>query len=98
VTDYPQAKVWDPMGMEFGGSWSVDSKASDFEKMETGVNARATDFAKFGQLFLMHGNWNGEQVISEAWVAKSTQPTTPADYAAYYPDYFSSMPGRGYYQ
>ena len=84
--------------MEFSGSWSIDSEASDFEKMETGVNARAIDFAKFGQLFLNGGNWNGEQVISEAWVAASTQPNIPADYAAYYPDDFSTMPGRGYYQ
>ena len=38
--------------MEFGGSWSTDSEASGFEKMETGVNDRAIDFAKFGVLFL----------------------------------------------
>jgi hypothetical protein len=31
-------------------------------------------------------------------VAESTQPVLPADYAAYYPDYFASMPGRGYYR
>jgi CubicO group peptidase (beta-lactamase class C family) len=98
VTEFLQSRIWDPLGMEFSGSWSIDSEASDFEKMETGVNARAIDFAKFGELFLNNGNWNGEQVISEAWVAESTQPTTPDDYAVYYPDYFSSMPGRGYYQ
>jgi CubicO group peptidase (beta-lactamase class C family) len=100
VTEYLQAKLWDPLGMEFGGSWSIDSEESGFEKMETGVNARAIDFAKFGQLFLNGGNWNGEQVISEAWVAESTQPETltGSDYSTYYPDYFSSMPGRGYYK
>jgi CubicO group peptidase (beta-lactamase class C family) len=100
VTEYLQTKIWDPLGMEFSGSWSVDSKASDFEKMETGVNARAIDFAKFGQLFLEGGDWNGERVISEAWVADSTQPVMPADYAAYYADsdYIAAMPGRGYYR
>jgi CubicO group peptidase (beta-lactamase class C family) len=98
VTEYLQARIWDPVGMEFAGSWSVDSESSDFEKMETGVNARAIDFAKFGQLFLNGGSWNGKQVISEAGVAASTQPTTPADYDAYYDDYVTSMPGRGYYQ
>jgi CubicO group peptidase (beta-lactamase class C family) len=98
VTQYLQTRIWDPLGMEFSGSWSVDSKTSDFEKMETGVNARAIDFAKFGQLYLDGGHWNGTQVISEAWVADSTQPVLPADYAAYYPDYFASMPGGGYYR
>jgi CubicO group peptidase (beta-lactamase class C family) len=48
VTNYLQTRIWDPLGMEFGGSWSTDSEAFDFEKMETGVNARAIDFAKFG--------------------------------------------------
>jgi CubicO group peptidase (beta-lactamase class C family) len=52
VTNYLQTRIWDPLGMEFGGSWSTDSEAFDFEKMETGVNARAIDFAKFGVLFL----------------------------------------------
>ena len=28
--------------------------------------------AKFGQLFLNKGNWNGVQVISESWVEEST--------------------------
>jgi CubicO group peptidase (beta-lactamase class C family) len=32
------------------------------------------DMAKFGQLFLQRGRWEGERVISEAWVAESTQP------------------------
>ncbi|OGU57034.1 MAG: hypothetical protein A2V66_05585, partial [Ignavibacteria bacterium RBG_13_36_8] len=31
------------------------------------------DMAKFGQLFLNNGQWNGEQIISSEWVARSTQ-------------------------
>ena len=99
VTEYLQKRIWDPIGMEFGGSWSIDSEAGNFEKMETGVNARAIDFAKFGQLFLNQGRWNGQQVISQQWVAESTNPYLPSDYSAYYPaDWFSDLPGQGYYQ
>src|SRR5215207_5377344 len=65
VTDYLQTRIWDPLGMEFDGSWSIDSQASGFEKMETGLNARAIDFAKFGVLFLNGGSWQGDQVISK---------------------------------
>jgi CubicO group peptidase (beta-lactamase class C family) len=65
--------------------------------METGVNARAIDFAKFGVLFLHGGNWQGEQVISEFWVKESTGPLIPEHYSEYYPEYFKSLPGQGYY-
>ena len=98
VTQYLQSRLWDPLGMEFDGSWSIDSKASNFERMETGINARAIDFAKLGVLFLNHGNWQGNQVIPEAWVKESTQPLIPQDYEEYYPEWFASLPGQAYYQ
>lgn len=97
VTQYLQTRIWNPLGMEFDGSWSTDSKESDFEKMETGVNARAIDFAKFGVLFLNGGNWNGTQIIPKAWVDESTQPLLPENYSDYYTDYVKAMPGQGYY-
>ena len=97
VTQYLQTRLWDPLGMEFDGSWSTDSKESDFEKMETGVNARAIDFAKFGVLYLDGGNWNGTQILSKAWVDESTQPLLPENYSSYYTDYVKAMPGQGYY-
>ena len=36
--------------------------------------ATARDWAKFGLLYLNNGNWNGEQILSEAWVKYTTQP------------------------
>lgn len=73
VTTYLQEKIWDPIGMEYDGSWSLDSVESGFEKMESSINARAIDYAKFGRLYLNGGNWNGTQVVPEGWVAASTQ-------------------------
>jgi CubicO group peptidase (beta-lactamase class C family) len=35
VTSFMQEKIWDPIGMEYSGSWSIDSEVSDFEKMES---------------------------------------------------------------
>jgi hypothetical protein len=84
--------------MEYGGSWSIDSESS-FEKMETGVNARAIDFAKFGVLYLNGGNWNGDQVIPQTWVDESTQPLLVENYAEYYhPALVASFPGQMYYK
>ncbi len=74
VASYLQEKVWQPLGMEYPASWSMDSSASGFEKMESGINARAIDFAKIGELMLHNGSWNGTQVISQDWVRESTTP------------------------
>jgi CubicO group peptidase (beta-lactamase class C family) len=74
VAVYLQEKIWQPLGMEYGASWSLDSKESGFELMGAGINARATDFAKLGRLFLNDGTWNGKQIISEQWVRESTSP------------------------
>lgn len=98
VTDYLQDKLWGPIGMEFSGSWSIDSKQSGFEKMETGINARPVDFAKFGRLYLKDGNWNGTQVVPSDWVADSTQIDLLTHRASYYPDNQYFYDSGGYYK
>ncbi len=85
VTQYTQTKLWDPLGMEFDGSWSLDSEKSGFEKMEAGLNARAVDFAKFGRLFLDGGRVGGVQVVSEAWMQAATARDPALQRADYYP-------------
>jgi CubicO group peptidase (beta-lactamase class C family) len=80
VAKYMEEKLWKPLGMEAPASWSLDSEASGFEKMESGINARAIDFAKFGRLYLNNGsNWNGEKIISEKWIKTSTSANTTSD-------------------
>ena len=96
VANYLQEKIWKPIGMEYSGSWSLDE--AGFEKMESGINARAVDFAKFGRLFLHNGNWDGEQVLPAEWVAEASQPDTSVDYDNYYYDDFIFADGRGYYK
>jgi CubicO group peptidase (beta-lactamase class C family) len=77
VSEYMQEKFWKPMGAEYPASWSLDSKASGFEKMESGINARAVDYARFGLIFLHNGFWNGVQILPEEWVHEATAPLNP---------------------
>jgi CubicO group peptidase (beta-lactamase class C family) len=79
VSRYLQEKLWKPIGMEADGSWSLDSTKSGFEKMESGLNARARDFARFGMLFAEEGRWEGEQLISQGWIDESTHADTSMD-------------------
>jgi CubicO group peptidase (beta-lactamase class C family) len=79
VSHYMEEKLWKPAGMEADASWSLDSKKDGFEKMESGVNARARDFARFGMLFAKEGNVRGKQLISRGWVKESTRADTNTD-------------------
>ncbi|MDJ0908208.1 MAG: serine hydrolase [Woeseiaceae bacterium] len=42
----------------------------------SGLYARTRDVAKFGQLLLDGGTWNGERIVSEDWIAESLVPRT----------------------
>lgn len=73
VSKYLEEKVWKPLGMEFPASWSTDNIKDGFERMESGINARAIDFVKFGRLLLNKGNCNGQKIVSEKWIIDSTK-------------------------
>lgn len=94
VAQFLEEKIWQPLGMEYDGSWSLDENG--FAKMESGINGRAIDFAKFGRLFLNKGDWDGDQVISSDWVQESTAPYFPKQ--TYYGSFFDPFPGVGYYK
>jgi CubicO group peptidase (beta-lactamase class C family) len=84
VSDYMERHLWQAMGAEAEGSWSLDSEDSGFEKMESGVNALARDYARFGYLFAHDGQVAGRQVVSADWVREATARDTSRDPADHY--------------
>lgn len=84
VTDYASTRLWQPMGAEADGSWSLDSDRHRFEKMFVGLNARAIDFARFGWLYLNDGHNGDDQVIPPEFVQEATQVDTTTDPARDY--------------
>jgi CubicO group peptidase (beta-lactamase class C family) len=84
ITDYLEEKIWQPLGMEYDASWSIDRKKHGLEKTFCCVNARARDFAKIGRLYLNKGMWNGKQIVSKSWVETSTQIDTTKGSEWYY--------------
>jgi CubicO group peptidase (beta-lactamase class C family) len=72
VSDYMATGLWQPLGAERDATWNLDSERSGFEKMESGLNATATDYARFGLLFLHDGVWNDTGIVSGDWVDAAT--------------------------
>jgi CubicO group peptidase (beta-lactamase class C family) len=83
VSNFMARRLWQPLGAEADATWNLDSESSGFEKLESGVNARPVDYARFGLLFLHDGEWNGRRIISEDWVRASTGAEPAADPASY---------------
>jgi CubicO group peptidase (beta-lactamase class C family) len=86
------------MGAEADASWSLDSEGG-FEKSESGINARAIDFARFGLLMLREGRRDGEQVVPAKWVQEATaldSARDPVDRYQYWWWIDTERPGRYY--
>jgi CubicO group peptidase (beta-lactamase class C family) len=98
VAEYLQERIWKPMGAEYPASWSIDSKVSGFEKMESGINARAVDYGRFGLLYLHAGFWNQQQILPAGWIAESTRPD-PTDTRPFerFPQWMESGGYYGYH-
>ena len=95
VSNYLEQKLWSKI-MEYNALFSIDSKESNFEYMPSRLIARAIDYARFGQLMLNEGNWNGNQIVSKNWTLKSTREnkSIPRDI---YPKWFGGSDKRIYY-
>jgi CubicO group peptidase (beta-lactamase class C family) len=56
------------MGAESDATWSVDSTGLEF--CCVGFGATLRDWARLGQLVAQRGFMNGQQVVSEDWIAE----------------------------
>ena len=83
VSEFFEREIWQKIGAESDASWSLDSEASGFEKMESGINFRAEDFLKIGSMVLHRGFWNDAQIVREDWLNDSTLCEFPLDAKEY---------------
>ena len=90
VSSYLEEKFWQPLGMQGDAYWSLDG-AANIEKVYCCLNASALDFAKFGQLLLNGGAWQGEQLLSKAHVDLMITPNVDAFAAGQAPIYGHSV-------
>ncbi len=70
VLAYLKPRLFDPMGIE-GADWETDP--TGVSTGGWGLRVRTEDIAKFGQLYLQKGVWNGKRLLPESWVAEATR-------------------------
>ncbi len=81
VLAYLKPRLFDPLGIE-GADWEVDPNGINTGGW--GLRVRTEDIAKFGQLYLQKGVWNGKRLLPDAWINDATsvqimQPGTNRD-------------------
>ncbi len=69
LLDYLQPRLFAPLAIE-NPKWSTSPQGVSIGGF--GLFVRTEDIAKFGQLYLQNGMWQGKQLVPEAWVEQAT--------------------------
>ena len=70
LVDYLRPRLFEPLGI---GNVTSDSCPAGINVGGWGMSVTTETIAKFGQLYLQKGMWNGEQLLPGGWVELATQ-------------------------
>ena len=73
LLDYLRPRLLDPLGID-EATWSTDSQGIAHGGF--GLSITTESIARFGQLYLQQGEWEGEQLLSAEWVEEATSRQT----------------------
>jgi len=69
LLEYLRPRLLAPLGIS-GATWETDPRGTAVGGW--GLSIKTEDIARFGQLYLQRGRWNGRQLVPEGWVAEAT--------------------------
>jgi CubicO group peptidase (beta-lactamase class C family) len=69
VLDYLRPRLFEPLGIE-NPTWGTSPQGISLGGYALSI--RTEDIAKFGQLYLQKGQWQGRQLVPAAWVKAAT--------------------------
>ena len=75
VADLLSEKIIAPLGQDYDGYYVTDGVGTAF--VLGGLNLTTRDYARFGQMILQDGSFDGQQVVPSDWIAASTQASAP---------------------
>jgi CubicO group peptidase (beta-lactamase class C family) len=68
LLDYLQPRLLSPLGIH-NATWEASPEGIHIGGF--GLKITTEDIAKFGQLYLQQGMWNGSQLLSASWIAEA---------------------------
>lgn len=89
-----EQKLWQPLNPEQDACIVVDS--SGFPYLGAGMNACARDLARFGQMLVQNGRYNGQQVVPADWINDTLQGNDTLRELFAAGDYAELFPGGHY--
>jgi CubicO group peptidase (beta-lactamase class C family) len=73
LLDYLRPRLFDPLGIE-NPTWETDPHGVNIGG--TGLHITTEDIARFGQMYLQKGMWQGKRIVPEEWIAEATEATS----------------------
>lgn len=73
LLEYLRPRLFDPLGIE-NPSWETDPRGVNIGG--TGLHIMTEDIARFGQMYLQKGMWQGQRLVPEHWIAEATKATS----------------------
>lgn len=73
VLDYLKPRLFGPLGIA-NPTWEQSAQGISYGGF--GLSIRTEDIARFGQLYLQKGRWQGAQLVPESWVDEATKLQT----------------------
>lgn len=90
LLDYLRPRLFGPLGIE-NPTW--DTGPNGVNLGGSGLHLKTEDIARFGQMYLQKGLWNGRRILSEEWIAEATKATSDNSNTETNPDWTE---GYGY--
>ncbi|QEL19044.1 serine hydrolase domain-containing protein [Limnoglobus roseus] len=78
VLEYLTPRLFEPLGIK-DPEWGASPQGNTFGGW--GLKVRTEDIAKFGQLYIQKGKWDGKQLVPAKWVESATTKQVANDQA-----------------
>lgn len=92
AVDLPRKALFEPLGMS---SAVLEMDAAGTFVGSSYLYATARDWARFGQMMLQDGAWNGDQILDKSFIDWMREPVPPSDGAYGRGQLWLEGPGRG---